>query len=122
MIGQATGHRRGTSLSKVAGFAQFLMGTTEIVRAANQVHPRVQSLQARSRVPTLPCEACQSLTDGSIQPFNKGCIEHTSPTRALEQLLCLIEQTVSHVASDLHDPLFLRSFDHCPNVQVRPHF
>ncbi len=48
MIGQATGHRRGTSPSKVAGFTQFVMGPTEIVRAANQVHARVQRLQARS--------------------------------------------------------------------------
>ena len=79
MIGQATGHRRGTRLSQVAGFAQFLMSPTEIVRAANQVHAGVQRLQARSRVPTLASEACQSLADGSIQPFNKGCIEHTSP-------------------------------------------
>jgi len=122
MIGQATGHRRSTSFSKVAGFAHFLMGQTEMVRATNQVHPSVQSLQARSRVPTLAGEACQSLADGSIQPFNTGCSEHTSPTRALEQLLCLIEQTVSHVAGDLHDPLVLRSLDHGSNVQVRPHF
>ena len=79
MIGQAAGHSRSTSHSEVAGFTQFLMGKTEIVRAANQVHPSVQSLHARSRVPTLACQARQSLTDGSIQPFNKGRIEHAPP-------------------------------------------
>jgi hypothetical protein len=92
------------------------------VGAANQVHSRVQSLHARSRVPTLPCQARQSRASGSIQPFNKSRIEHVSPTSELEQLLCLIQQTVSHFAGDLHDPLFLRSLDHCPNVEVRPHF
>ena len=89
MIGQATGHRRGTSRSPVFGFTQFLMDKAEIVRAANQVHPHVQSLHARSRVPTLACQARQSLAESSIQPFNKSRIEHVSPTRELEQLLCL---------------------------------
>ena len=106
MIGQATSHRGGTSPSPMFGFTQFLMGQTEIVGAANQVHPRVQCLYARSRMPTLACQARQSLTDGSIQPFNKGRIEHAPPTRKLEQLLCLIEQTVSHLAGDLHEPAF----------------
>src|SRR5258706_251134 len=104
MIGQATGHGRGTSPSPVFGLTQFLMGHTEIVGAANQVHPRVQSLQARSRVPTLAGQACQSLAEGSIQPFNKSRVEHVSPTRELEQLLCLLKQTVSHLAGDLHHP------------------
>jgi hypothetical protein len=122
MIGQATGHRRSTSPSPVFGFTQFLMGTTEIVRAAKQVHSRVQSLYARSCVPTFAGQARQSLADSSIQPFNKSRIEHVSPTRELEQLLCLIKQTVSHFAGDLYHPLALRSLDHGSDVQVRPHF
>jgi hypothetical protein len=44
MISQAAGHGRATSLSPLLGFAQFLMGTTEIVGAAKQVHARVQGL------------------------------------------------------------------------------
>jgi len=40
------------------------MGETEIVRAANQVHPRVQGVQARSSVPTFAGQACQSLSEG----------------------------------------------------------
>jgi hypothetical protein len=95
MIGQATSHRRGTSHAPVFGLTQFLMGQTEMVGAANQVHPGVQSLYARSRMSTLPCQARQSLTDGSIQTFKKSSIEHAPPARELEQLLCLIEQTVS---------------------------
>jgi hypothetical protein len=72
------------------GFGEFLMRHTEIVRAANQVHARVQRLQARSGVPTFAGQACQLLTEGSIQTLNKSRIEHVSPTRELEQLLCLI--------------------------------
>ena len=121
MIGQATGHRRCASHSPVPGLTQFVMRETEIVRAANQVHPGLQSLDARSRVPALPAQACQSLTERSIQAFNKSGIEHVPPARELEQLLCLIEQTMSHLARDRHDPFFLRSLDHGSNVQVRPH-
>jgi hypothetical protein len=54
------------------GFAQFLMNETEVVGAAHQVHPGLQRLGARSRIRTLARQACQPLTDGSIQPFNKG--------------------------------------------------
>ncbi len=122
MISQATGHRRGTSPSPVFGLTQFLMGPTEIVGAPNQVHPRVQSLYARSGMPTLAGQARQSFTEGSIQPFNKSCIEHAPPIRELEQFLCLMKQTVSHLAGNLHDPLFLCALDHGPNVQPRPHF
>jgi hypothetical protein len=98
------------------------MGPTEIVGATDQVHPRVQRLEARSRMPALACQACQPFTHGSIQPFNKSRIEHAPPIGELEQLLCLIKQTVSHLASNLHHPLFLGSLDHGPNVQLWPHF
>jgi len=106
----------------MGGFAQFVMNETEVVGAANQVHPAVQRLDARSRMPTLACQACQPFAKGSIQPFNKGRIEHAPPTRKLEQLFCLIEQTMSHLAGDFHDPLFLGPLDDRPNVQVWPPF
>ncbi len=73
-------------------------------------------------MPTFAGQARQSLTDGSIQAFNKSGVQHVPPARELEQFLCLIEQTVSHLAGDLHDPFFLRSLDHYSNMQVRPHF
>ena len=121
MISQAAGHCRSTSPSPMLGFTHFLMCTTEIVGAANQVHARVQSLQARSRVPTLAGQARQSRASGSIQAFNKSRIEYLPPTRELEQLLCLRKQTVSHLAGDLYHPLFLRSLDDGSNAEVRPH-
>ena len=95
MISQATGHGRSTSPSPLLGLTQLVMRHTEIVRAANQVHSCVQSLHARSCVPTLARQARQSLADGSIQPFNTSRLEYVSPTRELEQRLGLIKQTVS---------------------------
>ena len=80
MIGQAAGHRGSTSPSPMGGFAQFLMNETEVVGAAKQIHPSVQRLDARSRMPTVARQACQSLTDGSIQAFDQGGIEHAPPT------------------------------------------
>jgi len=80
MIGQATGHGRGTSPSPLLGLTQFVMRHTEIVGAANQVHARVQSVQARSCVPTFARQTGQSLTEGSIQAFDKRGIEHVPPT------------------------------------------
>jgi len=121
MIRQATGHRRRTSRAPMLGFREFLMRDTEIVGATHQVHARVQRVQARSRVPAFTGQARQSLAEGPIQAFNKSRIEYASPTRDLEQLLCLIEQTVSHPAGDLHDPFFLRSLDHRSNVQLWPY-
>ena len=80
MIGQATGHGRGTSPSPLLGLTQFVMRHTEIVGAANQVHARVQSVQARSCVPTFARQTGESLTEGSIQAFDKRGIEHVPPT------------------------------------------
>jgi len=98
------------------------MGTPESVGAPNQLPAGVQSLYARSRVPTLACQARQSLAEGSMQAFTTSRLEHVSPIRELEQLLCLIKQPMSHRAGDLHDALFLRSFDHGPHAEVRPYF
>ncbi len=61
------------------GLTQFVMGQTEIVGAANQVHARVQSVQARSCVPTFARQTGESLTEGSIQAFNKSGIQHVPP-------------------------------------------
>jgi hypothetical protein len=100
----------------VFGFTQFLMGPTESVGAPNQVHARVQRLQARSGMPTLVGQARQSFTEGSIEPFKKSRIERAPPIRELEQLLCLMKHTVSHLAGHLHDPLFqsIQEYDNDP--------
>ncbi len=62
------------------GFPQFVMRHTEIVGAANQVHARVQRVQARSRMPTFARQACQAFTEGCIQAFDERGIEHVPPT------------------------------------------
>jgi hypothetical protein len=120
MIGQSAGHRRSTWLAPLFLFGEFLMDDTKIVRAANQVHPRVQSLQTGSGVPTFARQAGQPLSEGSIQPLDKSSIEDASPARELKQLFRLIQYPMSHPPCDLNHPFFLRSLDHCANVEVWP--
>jgi hypothetical protein len=79
MIRQATSHSGSTSRSPMFGFTQLLVGHAEIVRTANQVHARMQRLQARSGVPTFAGQACQSLPEGRIQAFDERRIKHASP-------------------------------------------
>ena len=55
---------------------EFLMGPAEIVGAADQVHPRLQSEQAVSGVPTFAGERRQAFPHRAIEPLNKGRIEH----------------------------------------------
>ena len=58
MIGQATSHRRSAghpgALARLlvgSGATQLMMGPTEIVGAAQQIHPAVQSGQSMSGMP-----------------------------------------------------------------------
>ena len=115
-----TFHRRGAGMSHMLGFGEFVMGPTEIGGAAKQVHPAVQSPDARSRMPTLTREARESLAKGAIQALDKGGIEHVSSTRKLKQLLGPLQQTASHLARDLDHALFLRMLDHRAKVQFWP--
>ena len=107
-------------MSDVLGFAELLMGPTEIVGAANQGHPAVQRLDARSRMPTLAREARESRASGAIQALDKGRIEHASATRKLKPLLGPLQQTASHLARDLDQALVLPVLDHGANVQFGP--
>src|SRR6266487_2295626 len=50
MIGQAAGHGGSTSHSPLLGFAQLMMGTTEIVGASDQIHPRLKCSEATGRM------------------------------------------------------------------------
>ena len=51
-----------------------LDGKTLAKHIEKTLSERVQRLQERSCVPTFVGEACQALTHGSIQAFNKSCI------------------------------------------------
>src|SRR5260370_4056425 len=121
MISEFGSHGRRTRISSVLRLAQFVMRKAEVVRAANQVHPCVQSLDAAGPMPTVACQTGEAFPYGAVQAFNERRIEHVPPTGELEQFLSLIEQPMSHFTGDLHDPLFLRSLDHRSNVQLRPH-
>src|SRR5438045_3195328 len=60
MIGQSCGHGRGTRISKVPWFAQFVMREAEVVSASNQVHAGFERLQASSGMPTFARERSQT--------------------------------------------------------------
>ncbi len=121
MIGQFTGHRRRTGLSPVFLFGEFLMDEAKIVRAANEIHPRVQAVQAGCSVPTLAGQARQPFATGPVEAFDKRGIENLSSTRRRQQLLGPLHDPVSHSAGTLHDALLLGALDHRPNVPVWPH-
>jgi hypothetical protein len=101
-------------------FGEFLMGDAEIVGTTNQVHACVQGAQASRCVPTLPSQAGESLSERSIQAFDKGGIEDFSSARKLKQLLRPLQHPVSHLAGDLDHPLFLAPLDHRSNMEVFP--
>ncbi len=94
VVSQPARHRRRACHAPLFRLREFLMDDTEIVGTANQVHACVQSMQARSGVPTLAGHARQSLSKRSIQAFNKGCIENLSPLRKLKQLLGLLKEPI----------------------------
>src|SRR5260221_9503523 len=78
MIGQATGHRGGTSHSPMGGFAQLMMRQTEIVGASDQIHPRLKGSEAMSSMTRFAGQARQPFAKGSIQALDKRRIEDTS--------------------------------------------
>lgn len=96
------------------------MDDAEIIGAANQIHPRVQSLQARSGVSAFARQAGQSFAKGSVQSFNKGSTEDLTSARMPQQLLGSRQGALNHRAGNLHDALFLCALDDRPNVQVWP--
>ena len=65
--------------------AEFLVRPAEIVGAADQVHPGLQSSQAVSGMPTFAGERRQPFTHGAIEALNKGGIEHRPSLARLQQ-------------------------------------
>jgi len=105
---------QGTSLG------ECLMNNAEIVRHPNQIHARLESMQARSRVSRFAREARQPFAKGAIQPLDKGGIQDLAATRPGQQMLRSFQQPMCHRSSDLHNALFLRPLDNGANVQVWP--
>ena len=85
MIGQAAGHGRSerhlSPFALSAGFApsQLVMKPTEVLGAAKQPYAAFQRRQASGRMPTLACQAGESLKHRAVQAFDKGGIEQRSP-------------------------------------------
>ena len=102
------------------GFAQLMMRETEIVGASDQIHASLKSFEGTRGMTRPAGQARQPLPERSIQAFNKRGVEDCTPSRTLQQLLGLRQQTMSHPSRDLDDPFFLRSLDHRANVQLWP--
>jgi hypothetical protein len=100
------------------GFAQLMMRETEIVGASDQIHASLKSFEGTRGMTRPAGQARQPLPERSIQAFNKRGVEDCTPSRTLQQLLGLRQQTMSHPSRDLDDPFFLRSLDHRANVQL----
>src|SRR6266567_2621809 len=97
-----------------------MMRETEIVAASDQIHARLKSFEATGGMTRSARQARQPLPERCIQAFNKSRVEDYAPSRTLQQLLSLRQQTMSHPPRDLDDPFVLRSLDHGANVQLRP--
>jgi len=55
--------------------AQFLVGTTEIVDRADQVHPCFQRVQLMGGMTTFAGQGSKPLPHRSVEPFNEGSVE-----------------------------------------------
>src|SRR5271157_3009600 len=121
MVGESSRHCRCARIPMMFGGAQLVMRKAKIVGTSDEIHARLDGLQTMSRMPTFAGEASQSLTHGSIEPFNKGGVQFGSSQARLKQLLGLRKRSQGHLAGDLDDAFFLHLFDHGRNTQTRPH-
>ena len=70
--------------------AELIMWPTPVVGAAQQIHPRLQPLQATSRMAAFARQRREPLAYRSIQSFNEGRIKNTSSARAVQENLGLL--------------------------------
>ena len=102
------------------GFAQLMMGKTEIVAPSDQIHPRLKGSEATGRMAGFARQAGQPFPESSIQALDKSGVEDHATLREQKQFLCLGHQAMGHPSRDLDDPLFLGPLDHRPNGPVFP--
>ncbi len=67
------------------GFAQLMMWETEIVRASDQIHPRLKGSQATGCMTRFAGQARQSFAKGSIQALDKRRVEDAASLRLHQQ-------------------------------------
>lgn len=96
------------------------MRPTEIVGAAQQIHPRVRGRQPMRRVATFACQGRQSLAHRAIEAFNERGIEHAAPARDTEQRHRARHSPMGHSPGDVGHVVLDGMFDHRANVQLWP--
>ena len=97
-----------------------MMHKTEIVATADQIHACLKRSKTTSRMTRFARQTRQSFSKGSIQSLNKRRVENGASSRGAQQLFCLLGHAKSDPSGDLHDPLSVRPFDDCADVQLRP--
>jgi hypothetical protein len=70
--------------------AELVMGPTQVVGRAKQVHSCLQWTQAASALTTFARQDGKPLTHGGIQAFNESGIEHVASFRLLQEPLSLL--------------------------------
>jgi hypothetical protein len=103
------------------GGTQFVMDHAKIVDTAEEIHARLKGLQPMSGIPTAAGQAGQALTEGGVQPLDKGSIEHASPFRQRQKFLSSFQCSLCHASSDLDNTLVLSVFDDGGDQKLRPH-
>ncbi|GHO82435.1 hypothetical protein KSZ_04410 [Dictyobacter formicarum] len=71
-------------------------------------------------MPGFARQAGQPLPKRRIQALNKGGIEHVASSRQPQQLFRLLQEPMSHPASNFDHAFFLRPLDDGANMQVWP--
>src|SRR5207244_4792897 len=87
VIRESSGHRRSTGRSHMRGFAQLMMGKTEIVGTSDQIHPRLKRSQATGSMAGFARQAGQPFAEGSIQALDKSRVEDAASLRLHQQFL-----------------------------------
>jgi hypothetical protein len=102
------------------GFAQLMMGKTDIVGASDQIHPGLKGSEATSGMARFARQAGQPFPQRAIQTEGNGRVEDRASLRALQQVLRLHQYPVSHLPRDVDHPLVLGVLEDCATVQVWP--
>lgn len=100
----------------MAGLAQFLMGETEIVGAADQVHPGFQVRQPMSSMAALACEGGKALSKRPVETLDKSRIPDRSASRSFQQIIRLRFVSPGQPPCHFDEVVFFHAFDNCDDT------
>src|SRR5215472_10344952 len=107
MNSQPSGHGRCGRYAKVFGGAQFVMHHTPVVDTSDEIHARLKRFQPMGSMTAAARQGGQTLAEGSIQPLDKGGVEHASTLRLGQKFLSALQRSLRHASRDLDDAFLL---------------